>query len=275
MAHIPEVRRVSSLELEELGPFRTLKRPVAHARLGIFVAEGEKVVRRLLDSGLPVVSLLLTPAWLDQLRESGHLQGREEVTVFLAEPDLLREIVGFNIHQGVMAVGRIPPEASLGALPEPHLLMAFDGLRISENVGVVVRNCAGLGVDAIVVGESSCSPYLRRAVRNSMGAVFGMQVFHAADLCHALQGVRRQYGTRIVAADPHASTRLADVSFKGNVCIVLGNEDTGISKAVAGLATVRAAIPMHNRTDSLNVGSASAVFLYEAARQRAREGGAP
>ncbi len=149
------IHRISSLDLRELAPYRTMKRPLEHARLGIFVDEGEKVVRRLLDSGLEVKSLPLTPDWLARLHSTGHLQGREGVTTSVAAAVLLREIVGFNIHQGLMAVAKVPPERSPDESTEPRLLVALDGLRISENVGVIVRNCAAFGVDAILVGETS------------------------------------------------------------------------------------------------------------------------
>jgi len=272
MSNSARIQRVSSLELPELAPYRTLKRPIAHMRQGIFVAEGEKVVRRLLESGLEVISLLLTPGWLTRLASTGHLKGREGVTVFLAEEELLRGIVGFNIHQGIMAVARVPAEGTPEALPPVHLLVALDGLRISENVGVIVRNSAAFGVQAILVGETSCSPYLRRAVRSSMGAVFQIPVIHLSCLADALGRLKLRCGTEIVAADPHGAMTIYDARLAGSVCIVLGNEDNGVSPEVSGLATVRAAIPMHNRTDSLNVASASAVFLYEAARQRALGG---
>jgi tRNA G18 (ribose-2'-O)-methylase SpoU len=272
MSNSAMIQRVSSLELAELAPYRTLKRPIAHMRQGIFVAEGEKVVRRLLKTGLEVISLLLTPDWLARLASTGHLEGREDVTVFLAEAELLRRIVGFNIHQGIMAVAKVPAEGSPEALPPVHLLVALDGLRISENVGVIVRNSAAFGVQAILVGETSCSPYLRRAVRSSMGAVFQIPVMHLPCLAAALGRLKLRCGTEIVIADPHGASTIYDARLAGSVCIVLGNEDHGVSPEVAGLATVRAAIPMHNRTDSLNVASASAVFLYEAARQRALGG---
>jgi len=275
MSNSAKIQRVSYLELPELAPYRTLKRPIAHMQQGIFVAEGEKVVRRLLESGLEVISLLLNPDWLARLASSGHLEGREEVTAFLADEELLRGIVGFNIHQGIMAVARVPAEGSIDALPSVHLLVAFDGLRISENVGVIVRNSAAFGVQAILVGETSCSPYLRRAVRSSMGAVFQMPVIHVPSLAGALGRLKLQYGTEIVIADPHGASTIYDAPLAGSICMVLGNEDYGVSPEVSGLATVRSAIPMHNRTDSLNVASASAVFLYEAARQRAIGGRRP
>src|SRR5262249_36502322 len=152
-------RRVESLDLPELEPYRTLRRPESHLRQGIFVAEGERVVRRLVESGLEVVSFLLEPVWFERLF-ADYGRSLSEAQVFLAERRLLSTIVGFNLHQGVMAVAKVPAEPTLDRLPAEHLLVALDQLRVSENVGVIVRNAAAFGADAILVGERSASPWL-------------------------------------------------------------------------------------------------------------------
>ncbi|TLY28322.1 MAG: hypothetical protein E6K56_10090, partial [Ignavibacteria bacterium] len=141
-----------------------------------------KVVRRLLDSNLPVISLLLTEEWYEKLLAGSPLPSRPmppniaDASIFVAGKKLLESIVGFNLHQGIMAVAKMPADRSLEETlhntSRPYLLVALDGLVSAENVGVVARNCAAFGVDAVISGETSSSPYLRRAVRNSMGAVF-------------------------------------------------------------------------------------------------------
>lgn len=267
---MPAIHRITSLDLPELQPYRTLRRSQEHLSQGIFVAEGEKVVRRLLASGLPVVSLLLTDDWLARLFPTGPAS--LPCDVFIAGRSLLETIVGFRMHQGVMAVGRVPPEPALDDLvsssPSPKLFVALDGLVFAENVGVVVRNCAAFGVQGILVGKTSASPYLRRAVRNSMGGVFKVPVVHVESLATSLEWLKNNHGTRIIIADAHAEQVIHDADFAGNICIVLGNEDAGVSESVEAVATGRVRIPMHNSTDSLNVASASAVILYEARRKR-------
>jgi tRNA G18 (ribose-2'-O)-methylase SpoU len=265
---------VASLEGAHLHPYRTLRRPADHWKEGIFVAEGEKVVERLLASPLEIISVLATEPWLDRLRAASGASRLEHLTVYLAAKELMEEIVGFNLHQGIMAVARVPSErpleATIRSIPGSHLLVALDGLVNAENVGVVVRNCAAFGVDALIVGETSSSPYLRRAVRNSMGTVFGMRIVHVPHLPDALSALAGSFGTRILGTCPGGASALADTSFSGNACIVLGNEGDGISAAVLERCTERVAIPMLNDTDSLNVASASAVVLYEARRLRDR-----
>jgi RNA methyltransferase, TrmH family len=134
----------------------------------------------------------------------------------------------------------------------------------------VVRSAGALGVQAVIVGPTSSSPYLRRAVRNSMGGVFKLPILHVPDLPDALRFLRDTWKVRLINPDPHAPLDLDHADLGGNICIVLGNEEEGVSPDVRALPTERIAIRMQNDADSLNVASASAVFLYEARKRRSR-----
>ena len=266
---------IVTLEELDLQPYKTLRRPVEHQRSGIFVAEGGKVVRRLLESRLDVISVLLTPEWLESYRPI--LEPREEGTrVFVAPKQLMESIVGFHLHQGIMAIARIPQPATLAAVlartRSPLFLVAVDGLTNAENLGVLVRNCAAFSVDALLVGETSSSPYLRRAVRNSMGAVFTLPVVHVPSLVDAIRQMQSAHNVYVVAAHPHTEQKtLQETALQRDCCIVFGSEGEGITPTVLAVCNESVAIPMRKGVDSLNVASASAVFLYEVQRQRTRK----
>lgn len=266
------VKQTDSLDLPGLEPYCTLRRPVEHQRQGLFVAEGEKVVRRLLESTLTVNSVLMTPEWFETFK--AMLEPRS-IEVYVAPKTRVETIVGFPLHQGIMAVGTVPAERSLPEIlavsSPPYLLVAIEGLTNSENIGVLVRNCAAFGVHAIIVGETSSSPYLRRAVRNSMGAVFQIPVVHAVSLADSLSDLRTRFAARILAAHPGGGQQLASADLHGNCCLVLGSEGEGISAHILNHCDAMLSIRMENGVDSLNVGSASAVFLFEAVRQRGRK----
>jgi tRNA G18 (ribose-2'-O)-methylase SpoU len=269
---MPIIRHIETLDSPELSPYRTLRRPAEHLRDGIFVAEGEKVVRRLLATALTVRSLLVTPEWEARLKEEDILGGRASTTLLVGGKELLETIVGFHLHQGIMAVAHLPPDSNIEAMihgaQAPRLFVALDALVNAENVGVVVRSCAAFGVHGIIVGESSSSPYLRRAVRNSMGAVFTLPIHHASDLARELRVLRTGHLFSVIAADPSGAHPIGSCDFTSDTVIVVGNEGGGISERVLAEATMRAAIPMSGEIDSLNVGNACAVFLYEVLRQR-------
>lgn len=265
------VQPVTSLELPELAPYRTLRQHEEHRREGIFVAEGEKVVRRLLESELTVLSTLLPEKWLRELEPVLRVRA-EPIAVYTAPKPVLEALTGFTMYQGVLAVGCCRPAWSLEEVVErtvaPRLLVAADGLSSAENLGALVRNCAAFRVQALLVGETSSSPWLRRAVRAGMGTIFHLPTVEPPDLAQALYQLR-EAGVRCVAAHPHVQGRtLAQAGFTGDCCVVFGSEGHGLAPWVLKACDEAVALPMPPEIDSLNVASAAAVFLYEVNRQR-------
>jgi tRNA G18 (ribose-2'-O)-methylase SpoU len=283
------IEKISSFDSPELQPYATMKRPLEHERQGIFVAEGVKVVRRLLESHFAVASIVLPEKWVDEF--CPLIEARpEQITVYLAEKKLLEGLVGFSMFQGVLAVGKIPSPLSLddilhNSLP-PRLFTAVDALTNAENLGALVRNCVAFGVQALIVGETSSSPFLRRAVRNSMGTIFQLPVIELGrdalprvqadrqvgptSLAQTLRDLRAR-GVHCIAAHPHTDKKfLSQAVFSGDCCLVFGSEGYGISAPVLEACDEVVAIPMPPAVDSLNVGAAAAVFLYEVARQRGK-----
>lgn len=266
------VQRIASLDLPELAPYRTLKLPQEHRERGIFVAEGDKVVHRLLASPLEIISVLLPEHRLAEYEPALRARPEDILTFGVTEKRVLEELVGFEMFQGVMAVAKIPAPGSWAELrrsnPPPALLVAADGLTSAENVGVLVRNCVAFGAQALLVGETSASPYLRRAVRNSMGTVFQLPIIETKNLADAIQELRTK-GVHCVAAHPHTEQKfLSEADFSRDTCVVFGAEGNGISPAVIAACDEAMAIPMPPGVDSLNVASAAAVFLYAASQQQ-------
>jgi tRNA G18 (ribose-2'-O)-methylase SpoU len=266
-----QIIRVTGLDRPELAPYGTLRQSEEHKRAGIFVAEGDKVVRRLLESHFGVVSVLLPERRLAEFEPLIRARA-EDVPVYLMELAELEKLTGFPFFQGVLAVGKIPVthaiETVFASTPSPRLFVAIEGLSNAENVGLIVRNCAAFGAHALIVDGTSASPFLRRAVRNSMGTIFKLPIIDTASLIQTF-GWLRERKMRLVAAHPSGENQtIRQTNFGGNCCIVLGSEGNGLSEELVAECDECVAIPMSNEVDSLNVGSAAAVFLYEAARQK-------
>ncbi|MBP7149403.1 MAG: RNA methyltransferase [Acidobacteria bacterium] len=268
------VQTVESLDHPALEPYRTLRCTEEHERRGIFVAEGAKVVERLFASKLEVLSALLTPEWQHRLLPEGA-----GFDIYVAPRTVLEQVVGFRLHQGAMAVARVPAAADwsqvIDEFPSPHLVVALDGIQLPENVGTIVRSAAAFGAHAVLHDGRCASPYQRRAVRSSMGAVFSIPVIAVPDLAPALARLHERRATRLVVADAHAEVELPIAQLGGDVAIVLGHEDSGASPGVRALQVERVAIPMVPGVDSLNVASAAAIFLHEARRNRGKGREAP
>jgi tRNA G18 (ribose-2'-O)-methylase SpoU len=270
---IRSIQAVDTLDLPALTPYRTLRQHEDQRRSRIFVAEGEKVVRRLLESRLTVISALLPEKWFRELEPLFHARP-EPIAIFTASKQVLERLTGFTMYQGVLAVAQMAPawslaEALVNTNP-PRLFAALDGLSNAENLGALVRNCAAFRVQALVVGETCGSPWLRRAVRTSMGTIINLPTVEPPDLAQALHGLR-DAGVRCVAAHPHVSGRtLAQADLRGDCCVVFGSEGYGLTPRVLAACEEAVAVPMPPEIDSLNVASAAAVFLYEVNRQRGR-----
>ncbi len=266
------IQPLSEAAQADLAPYTTLRRRKDLERQARFVAEGGKIVERLLESPFPVESLLLTQDWLKRLQ--GRLDARPEpIHVLLAASKAeIEHATGFPDRQGLKAVGRLPRTTTLEDVlreqPRPHLFAALDGVTNAENVGVVVRNAAALGVQALIAGERTCSPFLTRAIGTSMGAVFAVPIVEHTPLAEALRRLRAA-GVRCVAAHPSAAQHtLPEADLRRDCCLVLGSEGEGISPEILKLCDEAVSVPMARGVDSLNVGSAAGVLFYEAWRQR-------
>ena len=106
------IQAITSFDDPNLAPYRTLRRPIEHQHQGIFVAEGEKVVRRLLESPFEVISLLLVPKWFENLQLLLNKRP-ENIQIYLAEKPLLETLTGFTMFQGLLAVGKVPRQPTL------------------------------------------------------------------------------------------------------------------------------------------------------------------
>ncbi|MFN7140290.1 MAG: TrmH family RNA methyltransferase [Limisphaerales bacterium] len=273
------IQTIQSFDDPRLQPYKEMRQQYDQYKQEIFVAEGDKVLERVLQSDLQVISALMLPKWLPQF-EPLLVKRPEQIEVFTAERSVLEQLIGYKHYQGILAVCRVPSPAPLDQLlaqsPRPYFLVATDGLNNAENLGVVIRNATGFGAHALINGETSCPPYLRRGVRSSMGTIFKMPHMQSANLVETLRELQSR-GIRCFAAHPHTEQRtIYQADFTTDCCIVLGSEGVGISKPVLDACNECVAIPMHSAVDSLNVGSASAVFFFEVNRQRLeRNGEAP
>ncbi len=267
-------QKVSVFDIPALEPYRTLKSQGQKQGAEIFVAEGEKVVRRLIESPITLISLLLPEKWLRVYEPVLRARPEPSVSAFTAEKAVLEELTGCSMYQGVLAVGCVPTGSSLDVIwstsgrTSPRLFLAVEGLANGENLGGIIRTAFALGVDGLIIGETCCHPYLRRSVRGSMGTLFKLAFHISPKLPDTLLELGRR-GCHVVGAHPHQTQlKVSQVNFQRDVCIVMGSEGDGLSVATRNACHELAVIPMSKEVDSLNVGTAAAVFLYEALRQK-------
>lgn len=247
---------VSDRDDPRLADYRDVKERHLNALGGRFVAESERVVRRLMDSGLPVHSVLLTAPRLATLADV--LGG--PFPVYLATQELLDGVAGFHVHRGCLAVGERPANPSVpdGA----RAVVVAEDLTDVDNLGAIVRHAAAFGADALALSPRCADPFYRKAIRVSLGAVFGLPVVRFARWPDELAALRARGLATVGAVVEPAATPLARFTPPPRFALLVGAEGPGLSPEARAACDHLVTIPMSAGADSLNVATATAIFLY-------------
>lgn len=238
---------------------------------GQFIAEGTVVLRLLADAAKRGGEFAADAVFLLENRVAGLTETieafPEETPVYVADRAVMNAVVGFDIHRGVLALGRraIEPtiEARLAALPDRSLVVAAIGIANHDNVGAIFRNAAAFGADAVFLDETCCDPLYRKALRVSVGAALKLPYVKGgsdADLIGALA----QNGFGVWGLSPSGAIDIRDIEASPRMALLTGTEGEGLpSDVMKAISTAR--IPQTPGLDSLNAGVATGVALFAVA----------
>jgi tRNA G18 (ribose-2'-O)-methylase SpoU len=250
---IADYRALTDLEL------RTRWEPPS----GLFIAEGELVLRRALRAGFRMRSVLVDEKRLRQVKD---LEG---APVYAASQAVLDTITGFHVHRGVLAsFHRRAVPAANEVLSQAKRVAILEDVNNHTNIGAVFRGAAALGMDAVLLSPTCADPLYRRSVRVSMGEVFAVPYAILDPWPDALEAVKRA-GFTVLALTPSPGAlpiqRLTDAQ-RAKPALILGAEGPGLTEAAIKASDQAVVIPMHAGVDSLNVAAAAAVAFWELCR---------
>ena len=239
------------------------------AEHGLFVAEGEKVIRRAVAAGHPVRSLLMARRWAEPLAD---LLDGVDAPVYIADDAVLESITGFQVHRGALAsLERLPLPTVDDVLTGARRIIVCEDIVDHTNIGAIFRCAAALGVDAAVLAPRCADPLYRRSVKVSMGAVFALPYARMADWRNGLSVLRR-HGFELLALTPaDGAPPIGEVKAGARRALLLGSEGDGLSSRWLHEADHRVRIPMDEAAlargvDSLNVVAAAPIACYELTR---------
>jgi len=249
-----------------LDPYRALKQTNDTARRCLFIAEGDKLVERLLTSQLKVESVLVGESFVERFAPLVP----ERQPTFVVPDDALRELVGYEFHRGVLACGVRPTPTKLDAIAtagpysERRTLVVLPDVQDPENLGAIVRIAAGFGVAGLIVGPKCADPFSRRVQRVSMGNVYEMPIVSSDDVAATLTELKTAHGFESwgTVLDIDAES-LGTRPRPERLALVFGSEGHGIPLDVTAACDRKVIIPMRPGVDSLNVAVAAGIFLYE------------
>jgi tRNA G18 (ribose-2'-O)-methylase SpoU len=236
------------------------------AEHGLFLAEGEKVVRRAVEAGFPARSFLMAPRWLDGLAD---VLDATDAPCFVVSDALAEQVTGFHVHRGALAsLARTPLPTAEEVLTGARSVLVLEDIVDHTNVGAIFRSGAALGFDAVLLSPRCADPLYRRSIKVAMGAVFTMPWTRLTSWENALTDLSTAgFTTVALTLAPDAVELEAAVAGLDKVALILGTEGHGLSPRWEAASDRRAVIPMRAGIDSLNVAAATAVACYVTARR--------
>ncbi len=246
----------------------------------LYVAEGMRLIGEALLSGVDLHSVYVSSELLEQEAGNGVLaQVLSGRVVYEVPGSVFRKMSNTDSPQGILALVRMPDwtwedccrrvrsgvKGKGGGLPP--LTVMVDGLQDPGNLGTIIRAAEALSAGGVILGDGSADPFNPKTVRATMGSIFRLPVCYNQSLPDLIPVIRER-GFQVVAAVARGGKPIYEVDWSPPSVLVLGNEGSGISGEVLAITDAHATIPIYGETESLNVGMASSIILYEALRQR-------
>ncbi|HEY7511472.1 MAG TPA: RNA methyltransferase [Vicinamibacteria bacterium] len=248
---------------------RALKDKGVRGGEGLMLLEGGKLVAEALAAGVEVVEAAASARFGDARGEArlvAELAARA-VPLRRMESALLSSLSELETSPGVLAIARRPPFEETSLYRGVPLLIIAVGLQNPGNLGGLFRSAEGAGATGAYLTEGTADPFSWKALRGAMGSAFRLPHVRGISARTALERARGR-GLQVVATDAHASGAYDTVDYRRPTALLFGAEGSGLAGEIAASADRRVRIPMHPPVESLNVGVAAGVLLFEAARQR-------
>lgn len=231
-------------------------------KTGLALLDGPHLLAAWLDAGRVVERLLVTQAGLGN-PEVASLVASAAAPLSVFDDRLFAELSELPSLQGVLALVRIPQEASPRRI---GFCLLLDGVQDPGNVGSILRTAVAAGVDQVLLSSGCADVWSPKTLRAGMGAQAVLSLVERADLLQ----FAREFDGPLAVTMLDGATDLYQTDLRGNLALAMGSEGAGVSPELAGFASIRLKIPMAEGIESLNVGAAAAICLYERVRQCAQ-----
>lgn len=265
---VGKVKQISSLGNPIIKDIRSLALKKHRDRSGTFLAEGQKLVIDALDLGWRIRTLIhgrsdhrradVEAVAARALSNGGLvLEVSEKVLAAITRRDNPQTVCGV-FEQRIHRLADFQPQRT-------ETYLALDRVRDPGNLGTIIRTADAVGASGVVLVGETTDPFALETVRATMGSIFAVPIARAGEtdfVDWVRTGQAQLVGTHLAGAVDYRTIEYA----KRPTVLLMGNEQAGLPKALAGACDVLARIPQAGRADSLNLAVATGIMLFEARR---------
>ncbi len=238
---------ITSLENERVKNYIKLKERKYRKQTNAYIVEGEHLVLEAYKAGMVTEVILSRDAVLPIDAE----------TIYVTD-EILNKITTMENAPSIMALCKMPEEKEYG-----KKLLLLDGIQDPGNLGTIIRSAVAFGVDTVILGKNTVDLYNPKTIRASQGMHFHVDIIEK-DLKEVIEDLKDKdipvYGTDVSLGE---DVRLLKEKDKESYALVMGNEGNGISEEIRNLCDSMLYIAMNAKAESLNVGVAASILLYE------------
>lgn len=242
---------------------------------GLFILEGEKLVREAAEKGLPVVTLVVTESRAEEFYARLHrvYEGTlyENTAWRVVSGACFSKISTEKSPQGVIAVVKhldifkrlaIIYDEELRNLQNKRVILLY-AMQDPGNLGAVIRSAVAFGAETLIVSTDCADLYNPKTVRAAMGSLFHLNILTVEDFASAVRALQ-SIGRRVLAAELRdGAVALDEANLRSDDCIIIGNEGHGIPEEISAMCDASVYLPISSGAESLNAASAASVFLWE------------
>ncbi len=262
-------KKITSLANPLVKEIRALQQKKHRDETGLFIAEGQKLVRDALDGGWPV-SMLAYAATHSGEAGVGALAAEAKAaggTVLEVSAQVLEKITRRENPQNVVGVfeQRFAPEAAIG---REGIWVALDRVRDPGNLGTIVRTADAASVAGVALVGASCDPFGLEAIRATMGSIFHVPLARTSE--DGLLAAAKRHGARLVGTHLSGTLDYREADYRPPLILLMGNEQQGLTDMLAAACGQLVRIPMRGKADSLNLAVSTGLMIYEALRKELR-----
>lgn len=245
---------------------RKLHRAKERKKQNLILLEGTNLIEAVLQVNYSLVTVCYTRAWADRYWYLLPALGDRSLRMELVGEVVLASIATTVNPDGVVATAPRRDNCQLN-LNKVNLGLVLERLQDPGNLGTIIRTAVATNTDAIVSSDDSVDPENPKVLRASAGEWFKLAIAHYSNLPAILKDFRDRNG-QAIATVPRSDLTYWEIDFNKPSLILLGNEAAGLSDELINLADIKVNIPLAGGVESLNVGIAAALLLYEARRQK-------